>query len=76
MTEPDLELTAGLSASELRTHLAPDADVQTTGRSVALERSEVRIGINAMTEEGGRCRDVVVEKTLIARLGGSVEPRS
>ena len=74
MTEPDLELTAGLAASELRTHLAPDADVHTTGSRVALERSEIRIGIGATTEEGGRYRNVVVEKTLIARLRQLLEP--
>ena len=67
MTEPDLELTAGLSAAELRTHLAPEAEVQTTGKHVALERSETRIGIGATTEEGGCYRWVVVEKRLIAR---------
>ena len=74
MTEPDLELTAGLSASELRTHLPPDADVHTTGSCVALERSEIRTGLGATTEEGGRYRNVVVEKRLIARNDVSRDP--
>ena len=67
MTGPDLELTAGLSAGELRTHVAPDAHVQTTGRGVAVERSEKRIGISKETEAGGIYRNVVVEKRLAAR---------
>lgn len=66
MTGPDLELTAGLSAGELRTHVAPDAQVQTTGRGVAVERSETRIGISEKTEAGGSYRNVVVEKRLAA----------
>jgi hypothetical protein len=74
MTAPDLELTAGLSAGELRTHVAPDADVHTTGRWVALERSEMRIGISATTEAGGCYRDVVVEKRLIARNNVAPDP--
>jgi hypothetical protein len=74
MTEPDLELTAGLSASELRTHLPPDAEVLTTGSCVVLERSEIRTGIGATTEEGGGYRNVVVEKRLVARNDVSVAP--
>lgn len=67
MTEPDLELTAGLSASELRTHAAPDAAVHTTGKRMALERSETRSGMGVKTEAGGYYRNVVVEKRAIAR---------
>jgi hypothetical protein len=66
MTAPDLELAAGLSAGELRTHVAPDAHVRTTGRCVAVERSETRIGISEKTEAGGCYRNVVVEMRLIA----------
>jgi hypothetical protein len=67
MTAPDLELVVGLSAGELRAHVAPDAHVQTTGRCLALERSETRIGISATMEASCRYLDVVVEKRLIAR---------
>ena len=66
MTGPDLELIAGLSAGELRTHVAPDAHVQTIGRWVAVERSERRIGISETTEAGGSYRNVLVEKRLAA----------
>jgi hypothetical protein len=66
MTAPDLELAAGLSARELRTHVAPDAHVQTTGRWVAVERSETGTGISEKTEAGGCYRNVVVEKRLAA----------
>jgi hypothetical protein len=66
MTGPDLELAAGLSAGELRTHVVPDAQVQTTGRWVIVERSETRIGIGERTEAGGSYRNVVVEKRLAA----------
>lgn len=68
MTAPDLELAAGLSADELRTHVAPDAHVRTAGRFVAVVRSETRIGISATMEAGGCYRDVVAEKRLIARV--------
>jgi hypothetical protein len=67
MTAPDLELAVGLSADELLIHVAPDAQVQTTGRCVALERLETRIGISATMEAGGCYRDLVVQKRLIAR---------
>jgi hypothetical protein len=67
MTAPDLELEAGLSAGELRTHVAHDAHVQATGRWVALIRSETRIGISEKVESGGCYCNVVVEKRLIAR---------
>jgi hypothetical protein len=66
MTAPDLELTVGLSAGELRTHVAPDARVQPTGSYVAVERSETRIGISAKAEAGGCYRNVFVEKRLAA----------
>jgi hypothetical protein len=66
MTAPDFELAVGLSAGELRTHVAPDARVQTTGRCVAVERWETRIGISAKAEAGGCYRNVVVEKRLAA----------
>ena len=68
MTAPDLELAVGLSAGQLRTHVAPDAQVQATGRCVALERSEMRIGISATMKAGCCYLDVVVEKRLIARI--------
>jgi hypothetical protein len=67
MTAPDLELVVGLSAGELRAHVAPDAQVQTTSRCVALERSETRIGIGATMEAGCWYLDVFVEKRLVAR---------
>jgi hypothetical protein len=66
-TAPDLELTARLSADEIRTHVVHDAQVQTTGRWVALLRSDTRIGMSAKMEAGGFYRNVVVEKRLIAR---------
>jgi hypothetical protein len=68
MTAPDLELAVGLSADELRTHVAPNARVHATGRWVAVERSETQIGISAAAEAGGCYRGVVVEKRLIARI--------
>jgi hypothetical protein len=67
MTVPDLELEAGLSAVELRAHVAPDAQVQASGRWVAVRRSERRIGISEKVESGGCYRNFAVEKRLIAR---------
>jgi hypothetical protein len=67
MTAPDLELAAGLSAGELRTHVAADAHVQTTGRYVGVVRSETRIGMSEKMEAGGCYCNVVVEKRLTAR---------
>jgi hypothetical protein len=67
MSAPDLELDVGLSAGELRTHVAHDAHVQTTGRWVALVRSETRSGIDEATEAGGCYRNVFVEKRLSVR---------
>ena len=74
MTAPDFELAVGLSAGELRTHVTPDARVQPTGRCVAVERWETRIGISAKAEAGGCYRNVVVEKRLaaMARCGSDV----
>jgi hypothetical protein len=66
MTRPDLELAARLSAGELRTHVAPDPRVTTTGRCVAVERSESRIGLGEKTEPGVSYRNVVIEKRLAA----------
>jgi hypothetical protein len=72
MTAPDLELTAGLSAGELRTHVAPRRARPNTGRWVAVERSETRIGISEKTEAGGCYRNVVVEKRLAAEATRAV----
>lgn len=72
MTGPDLELTGGLSAGELRMYVAPDAHVKTTGRWVAVDRSETRIGISEKTEAGGCYRNVVVEKRLAAGVTRAV----
>jgi hypothetical protein len=67
MTAPDLELTARLSADELRTHVAHDAQVYVTGRYVAAVQSDTRIGMSEKMQAGGCYRSVVVEKRLIAR---------
>jgi hypothetical protein len=67
MTAPDLELAAGLSAVELRTHVAHDAHVQATGRYVEVVRSETRIGMSEKMEAGRCYCSVVVEKRLTAR---------
>jgi hypothetical protein len=67
MTAPDLELVARLAADELRTHVAHDSQVQTTGRYVAVVRSDTRLGISEKMEAEGCYRSVVVETRLIAR---------
>jgi hypothetical protein len=66
MTAPDLEIAVGLSAGELRMHVAHDTHVQKTGRYVAVVRSETRIGIGEKMEAGGSYSNVAVEKRLTA----------
>jgi hypothetical protein len=67
MTAPDLELVVRLSADELRTRVAHDAQVQITGRCVAVERADTRIGISDRMDADGCYRSVVVEKRVIAQ---------
>ena len=69
MTLPDFEITARLTARELRTRVAPDAQVGTTGPCVTLARGEARIGAHETVEACKWSTDVIVEKLVAAALG-------
>jgi hypothetical protein len=65
--EPDLELTAGLAADDVRLRIMDAADVQTAG-GCAVVGSELRIGSPEKIEAGRCYRNVAVEKRLLARV--------
>jgi hypothetical protein len=63
---PDFEVSAELRARVITVRTAPDP--LTRRDETTLERSEQRLGLPNRVEDGETYREVVVQKSLLARL--------
>jgi hypothetical protein len=70
---PDFELSAGLRARELVTHVPPEAQTETTGDDVTLAHRETRAHLPVKAEPGGRYENVVVEKQVVGQMAAGGE---
>ena len=69
MTNPvDFDLSAGLRARALVSHVPPNALLEKEGDDVALDRAEARQGLPAELRPGGRYDGVAVEKRVVGRV--------
>ena len=66
MDIPDFEVSAELRAREITIRTAPDP--VTRQDQTTLERPEQRLGLPERVEDGETHREVVVQKSLLARL--------
>jgi hypothetical protein len=66
---PDFELTAGLRAHVLVSHVPPGGFLETEGEDVALEGKDVRQGLPAEMRPRGKYSDVAVQKRVVGTIG-------
>jgi hypothetical protein len=66
----DFEITARLTARELRTHVAPDARIETTDGGKTLTRGEAQTFARETVERRDCRTDVIIKKRVAAvRVG-------
>jgi hypothetical protein len=69
VSTPDFEITARLRAQQLIGRVPPDAQTETEGDDVTLEREQTRSGLPAEMEAGVGYSDVLVEIRLVGEKG-------
>jgi hypothetical protein len=62
----DFEITARLTARELRTHVAPDARLETTGEGRTLTCGEAQTLARETVERRDHRTDVIIKKRVVA----------
>jgi hypothetical protein len=72
VTPADFEITAWLTARELRTHIPPDAQLETMSGGGTFIRGEAQSRAREAVERTGCSRDVIVEKRVVAAVGVGV----
>jgi hypothetical protein len=68
MTQADFEITARLTAQELRTHIAPDAQLEPTGGGGSPIHGEAQTCARETVERRHCSTDVTVEKRVVAAV--------
>lgn len=68
MNPPDFEISVSLRAEKLVSRVPPDAQTETLGEEVTLERRQTRHGPSARLEPADHCDDVAVEKQIVGRI--------
>ena len=68
MTPADFEITARLTARELRTHIAPDAQLELTGGGGSPTHGEAQTCARETVERRNCGADVTVEKRVVGAV--------
>jgi hypothetical protein len=73
----DFEITARLTARELRAHVAPDARLETTDGGGTLTRGEAQSFAREVVARRDRRTDVMIKKRVVAavRVGADVQTK-
>ncbi len=77
MIPADFEITARLTARELRAHVAPDARLETTDGGGTLTRGEAQSFAREAVARRDRRTDVMIKKRVVAavRVGADVQTK-
>ena len=68
MTPEDFEITARLTARELRTHVAPDARLETTAGGGTITHGEAQTSARETVAPPARRRDAIIKKRVVAAV--------